>query len=161
MARRGLDTQVTLSVIDRLIDDDPKAPSEPALTRAQSVRLLKEAVKRDLEWLMNTRQTPEAVEDDYPQLSRSSHNYGLPDLSSFSLHNVGDHARLRRAIEASIAVHEPRLTATRIQMDSNPTVMRGLRFQIQGMLRMDPSPEPVTFDTFLELPSGEFAVRGD
>jgi len=36
-----------------------------------------------------------------------------------------------------------------------------LRFQIQGLLRIDPAPERVTFDTVLELTSGEYQVKGD
>jgi type VI secretion system protein ImpF len=36
-----------------------------------------------------------------------------------------------------------------------------LRFQIQGLLKMDPAPERVSFDTTLELTKGEYAVRGD
>jgi len=52
---------VTQSVLERLIDREPKEQSEMAPTRAQSVRALKSSLRRDLEWLLNTRRTPEAV----------------------------------------------------------------------------------------------------
>ena len=55
MARSQGNITVTLSVLDRLIDLEPKAAVEAPLTRSQSVRLLKAAVHRDLEWLLNTR----------------------------------------------------------------------------------------------------------
>ncbi len=58
---------VTLSVIDRLIDQEPERKLEPPLSRAQSVRDLKAAVRRDLEWLLNTRKT---IEESQP-LSKS------------------------------------------------------------------------------------------
>jgi type VI secretion system protein ImpF len=57
MARRDATGPVTLSVLDRLIDRDPKTRSEIPFTRAQSLRELKLALKRDLEWLLNTRKT--------------------------------------------------------------------------------------------------------
>ena len=51
---------VTLSVLDRLTDNDPKSPTvEAPLSRAESVRALKAGVRRDLEWLLNTRRTPD------------------------------------------------------------------------------------------------------
>ena len=56
MPRNGPDAAVTLSVLDRLIDDDPRTSIEAPLTRAQSVRTLRDVVRRDLEWLLNTRQ---------------------------------------------------------------------------------------------------------
>ena len=36
-----------------------------------------------------------------------------------------------------------------------------LRFQIEGMLDMDPAPEHISFDTVLQLSSGEYQVKGD
>jgi type VI secretion system protein ImpF len=36
---------------------------------------------------------------------------------------------------------------------------RTLRFRIEGLLIMDPAPEHVSFDTVLELTSGEYEVR--
>jgi type VI secretion system protein ImpF len=38
---------------------------------------------------------------------------------------------------------------------------RILRFQIQGLLKVDPAPERVSFDTMLELTKGEYEVKGD
>ncbi len=51
----------TLSILDRLIDADPKVQSEVMLTSAQSLRIMKAAVRRDLECLMNTRRTIQDV----------------------------------------------------------------------------------------------------
>jgi type VI secretion system protein ImpF len=35
-----------------------------------------------------------------------------------------------------------------------------LRFTVEGMLRVDPSPEHVSFDTLLEVANGEYKVQG-
>ncbi len=55
MARPQGDVTVTLSVLDRLIDHEPEARWRLPSRRSQSVRVLKAAVQRDLEWLLNTR----------------------------------------------------------------------------------------------------------
>jgi len=48
MARRETDETVTQSVIERLIDLEPGVRAEPLPSRAQSVRQLKAALRRDL-----------------------------------------------------------------------------------------------------------------
>ena len=67
MARWEPEQTVTQSVLERLIDRDPGAQSEPAPTRAQTVRLLRASVRRDLEWLLNTRRTPAAADEAIPR----------------------------------------------------------------------------------------------
>lgn len=161
MARRDIESPVTPSLIDRLIDLDPKTKAEAPLSRSQSMRVLRDGLRRDLEWLLNTRRTPEEAGEEYPEARRSVYNYGLPDIGSFSARNVQDQIRLRRAVETAIADFEPRLLATRIVMETVGASLKGIRFQIQGLLRVDPSPEHVSFDTVLELPACEFEVRGD
>ncbi len=37
---------------------------------------------------------------------------------------------------------------------------RTLRFRIEALLRVEPAPEPVAFDSTLEPGAGGFAVRG-
>ena len=163
MARMESESVVTQSVLERLIDREPDARQEPALTRSQSVRLLKASVRRDLEWLLNTRQNPESVSDEYPELSKSLFNYGLPDFTSMSFENAKDRARLLRHLEATIRIFEPRLASPRVipvQADDGRS-SRIIRFQIEGLLKMDPAPEQVTFDTVLQLSSGEYQIRGD
>ena len=38
---------------------------------------------------------------------------------------------------------------------------RAVKFRIDAMLRVDPEPEPVTFDSVLDLSSRSFQVRGE
>ncbi len=81
MARPEADIAVTPSLIDRLIDLDPANSADPPATRNQSVRQLKLALRRDLEWLLNTRRIPEEAPEAYESLSHSLYNYGLPDVT--------------------------------------------------------------------------------
>jgi type VI secretion system protein ImpF len=161
MARPEAEANVTLSILERLVDTDLSARTDPPLGRAQSLRQLKAALRRDIEWLLNTRRSIEEVKDSGLELERSLFNYGLPDITALGIHSVQDQNRLLWMIESTIANFEPRIQDARVTMEPVAGIARVLRFQIQGLLRIDPAPERVTFDTVLELTSGEYEVKGD
>jgi type VI secretion system protein ImpF len=151
---RLTETLVTQSVLDRL-----SAVEEWPATRLQSLRFFKDALKRDLEWLLNTRQPPLPQLSSYPLARTSIVNYGLPDISSLGLASSSDHRQLRLAVEACVRAFEPRLTAVHVTIDDADRGDRRLRFHIEGMMKLDPAPEEITFDTVLELGSGEYKVK--
>ena len=162
MPRWEPEQTVTQSVIERLIDLDPSSNVETPPTRAQSVRQLKASLRRDLEWLLNTRRTPEPAGDEYKEASRSLFNFGRPDITSFSWDNTRDRNRLGRFIEDVVGMFEPRITRLRVvPLEADVSSRHILRFQIEGMLDMDPAPEHVSFDTVLQLTSGEYQVKGE
>lgn len=151
---------VTLSVLDRLIDQEPERKLEPPLTRARSLRELKAALRRDLEWLLNTRRTIEESPASLKELERSLYNYGLPDVSSLYLRSSNDQNTLLKAIRVAINYFEPRLLNIKVALEPAAADARVLRFSIEGLLRMDPAPEHVFFDTMLEPMSGQYQVKG-
>jgi type VI secretion system protein ImpF len=150
---------ITLSLLDRLMDEDPKRNSEALPTRAQLLRQYKAAVCRDLEWLLNTRRTIEPASG--PETARSVYQYGFADISSKSVLSSQDCNDLVREMEAAIAIFEPRLKRARVRLEPLGEHGRNLRFVIEGMLCMDPSPQPVAFDTTLELGKREYEVRAE
>lgn len=162
MAKADSDLTVTPSLIDRLIDRDPRAESDPHTTRAQSIRQLKASLRRDLEWLLNTRRNPDAANESLAEVSHSLFNYGLPDFSALSLNSPRDRGHLLVELEKTIAIFEPRLQEVRVTLvDAPGNTSRVVHFQIEGMLQMDPAPEQVSFDTTLQLSSGEYQIRGE
>ncbi|MGA7316814.1 MAG: type VI secretion system baseplate subunit TssE [Silvibacterium sp.] len=154
MARSATETLVTQSVLDRLM-----AVDEWPTTRSQSLRYYKEALKRDLEWLLNTRQPPIPELVEYPLAKASVINFGLPDITSLGLSSASDHGRLRKAIEICLRNFEPRLMDIRVTLESSDMTDRRLRFHIEGNMKLDPAPEEISFDTVLELSSGEYKVK--
>ncbi len=143
------------------MDRDHGAADE-AISRAQSVRMLKAAVRRDLEWLLNTRSVAVPPPEGLRELKASLYTYGLGDITSLSADDPKARARLRSMIEQSIATFEPRLSAVQVQEKGTPNgEARQIRFMIQALLKMDPTPERVTFDTVLDLASGEYLIQGD
>ena len=135
------------------------AVEEWPTTRSQSVRFFKDALKRDLEWLLNTRQPPIPELAAYPLAKASVINFGLPDITSLGLSSASDHRRLRIAIETCLRNFEPRLTDVRVTLEGSDTADRRLRFHIEGSMKLDPAPEEISFDTVLELSSGEYKVK--
>jgi type VI secretion system protein ImpF len=82
-------------------------------------------------------------------------------MSVFSSNSTRDQSRLIWLLESAISTFEPRLEAVKVSMEPISPGSRMLKFQIEGMLRMDPAPERISFDTVLELTSGVYQVKGD
>ena len=148
------------SLLDRLIDDNPDVAQEPLGNRFQDVGAFRAMLARDLESLLNTRR--ELLYDlgaEFGEVNRSLLVYGLPDFTAFNLLDVADLTRLRRAIESAIANFEPRLQRVRVAMEPPTQNDRAVHFRIEALLRVEPAPEPVTFDTILQLGTREYVVK--
>lgn len=148
MATREIERPVRPSVLDRLIDDDPASNVEPALTRSQSVRQFKTALRRDLEWLLNARRIITPVPDECEELAHSVYTFGLPDITSMSKDSRESFERLARLIQSAIDAFEPRLSDITVKLEQSDTsLLRDAHFVIDGILQLDPMPERVLFDT--------------
>ncbi len=160
MAGPVTDHGVQLSVLDRLLDNEPNIRQEPALTRAQSLRLHRESVRRDLEWLLNSHRMIVPIPEAYRELAHSVFTYGLPDINSVRLENTQDEQRLIRAIQSTIEQFEPRLTKVRVRaLQPLRKSTLTLRFQVEAQLQLDPVPELISFDTILEVARGSYEVK--
>lgn len=161
MPRTDNEIRVTPSVLDRLLDFEPDKSREAPASRAKSLRQMKQSVKRDLEWLLNTRHVDDRITPDMKELHRSLAMYGLPDFSNASSKNPADQKRMQRALEHVIQTFEPRLRDVHVIIEPIRDTERAIRFRIEARLNVDPAPEPVTFDTVLQLGSGHYTVKGE
>jgi len=160
MAKREVERTAQQSLLDRLIDRDPMSTTESRMTLAQSVSEFKQSVRRDVEWLLNTRRIPEPAPDSMVELKSSLYEYGLPDITSLSADSPEVRTQLVRRIEEAITLFEPRLADVKITVtDTGEGGSRQLRFLIEGMLRMEPNPEQVAFDTILDTTKCNFEVK--
>lgn len=156
---REEDRPVQESVLDRLLGDDAEVS---AITRTRSVRGLKAAVRRDLEWLLNTRAVAIPPPESLTNVRESVYTYGVSDITSLSADDPRARARLRSMIEEAIRIFEPRLMSVQVsESTAAARESRQLRFSIQAVLRMDPSPERISFDTVLDVSRGQYAVKGE
>ena len=155
------DRKLVVSILDRLVDLDPKQLSGESADPPATLSAVRAAVKRDLEWLLNSKRPPGKLPEDLRQIQVSTLTYGLPDFTASGLNDQAHQDRLRRTIEQAIAQFEPRLSQVRVSLVREPGIDRNLRFQIDAMLKADPAPVAVTFDSTLELATRSFIVGED
>jgi len=154
------DQSLVPSVFDRLLDDEPTISREAAHSRRQVLRQLKQSVGRDLEHLLNTRQGWGELPESLEELPQSLVNYGIPDFTGLNMSIPSERERLRGTIERVILRFEPRFKSVRVLLlDNTESFDRTLRFRIEGMLHVEPAPEPVVFDSQLEPTTANFKIN--
>ncbi len=159
MARQDKELRITQSVLDRLIDYEPKNSNEALKSRSKSLSDLKQFVKRDLEWLLNSRSYAGDIDADLEEIKKSIITYGLPDITGMSVKSQIELNKLSEALEETIKNFEPRFLNLKISLEPVEHTDKELKFKIEAFLDVEPAPEPVVFDTILELSSGDFEVR--
>ncbi|MBE0658135.1 MAG: type VI secretion system baseplate subunit TssE [Bryobacteraceae bacterium] len=152
--------EILPALLDRLTDDEPANRSEARPPRAQVLRAIKASLRRDLEWLLNTRRSIQEPQEWMKEVQYSLYMYGLPDLTSYSLGTSKDQGLLANLLEEAVAKFEPRLSNVIVNMIPLAGTNRILKFQIEGVLLIDTGPERIQFDTTLELASGSYTVEG-
>ncbi len=159
MRRTDNEIKVTPSLLDRLIDYEPKESRESPKSRSANLRELKLSVRRDLEFLLNSRSFPDEIPESLEELNKSVAIYGLPDFTRSNVKNPSEQIKLTEQLESAIRIFEPRLMDLQISLDPVNDIERSLRFRILAQLKVDPVPEPIAFDTILQMGSGEFEVK--
>jgi type VI secretion system protein ImpF len=148
------------SVLDRLIDNEPDVSTEPQWQRAQSLRQFELGVLRDVEAMLNTRQSRPGLGEEFKEVRQSVLTFGLPDLTATGVGSSDDAEQLRRAVELALARFEPRLRQVSVRIrDRENENDRTLRMVIEGLLWVEPDPQPITFDTLVQPLSGQCTVQ--
>jgi type VI secretion system protein ImpF len=164
MAELPAQERLQPSLLDRLTDEEPDKKVESAEKRVLSKAQLRQAVLRDLAWLLNTTQL-QADQDlgAYPYVQASVLNYGLPAFSGATASTL-DSTELERAIHQAILSFEPRIlpdtlrvrsVVTESQLDQHNVVA----VQIEGRLWMEPVPLEMLLRTEVDLESGKVEVK--
>jgi type VI secretion system protein ImpF len=148
------------SVLDRLLDDSPPTAAARPRSRAQQLAELRNAVRRDLEALLNAHQRCVSAPPGLAELPRSLLEYGIADFLTLNAAAGSARERYRASVEAAIRRFEPRFKMVKVSIqDENPTD-RTLRFRIDALMYAEPAPERVSFDSLLDPSSQSFAVVG-
>ncbi len=155
---RGLERTARPSLLDRIVDLEPRESVDRQLGRDESIARYRASVLRDVEWLLNARRTLVPIPAGLDELASSVFAYGLPDISSIPADSDEARAGLIRRIERTIRLFEPRLADVRVVAAAGDNA-RELHFTIEGLLKMEPEPEQVVFDTVVELARGDFSVE--
>lgn len=109
MADRTITERLQPSFLDRLTDEAPGETTEGRDRRVIDVRRLREIVRRDLSWLLNTTNRDDQIDaESYPNVARSTLNYGVREVTGeYSTRDRA--ARIRESIRHAVELYEPRV----------------------------------------------------
>lgn len=146
-----------LTLLDRLIDDNPENQiiGEPV---ENDIEDLKASLKRDLEFLFNTRECVTTFNKLSPEVHNSLLTYGLPDFTSISINNIHHHQQIRQTILQAINKFEPRLQDILITLNPGNVYERKLKFRVEARLKTRPVPTPIVFDALIEAATKRFSI---
>jgi type VI secretion system protein ImpF len=151
------------ALLDRLTDEAPASRVEADDRRVMSKNQLRQAVLRDLGWLLNSVQPLGREAEGYSELGTSVLNFGLPALSG-QLASKVDVSMLERAIRQAILRYEPRilpdtLAVRALETSSVLDTHNVIEFEISGHLWAQPVPLEILLRTQLDLEAGQVEVR--
>ncbi len=159
MSRKDHEIRITPSVLDRLLDYEPKNSQESPKSRSKSLSELKQSVRRDLEWLFNARKYIGKVDEKLEEIQASVAVYGLPDFTGIGVRDDKEQERMIKSLERAIKIFEPRFLNVKLTSEPISNLDNQLKFRIEASLDIEPTPEPIVFDTVLQIGSGEIEVK--
>lgn len=150
-------------LLDRLTDLSPQTRVEGDDSRMMNKAQIREAVLRDLSWLLNAVQPLPRLADQHAQAAHSVLNYGLPPMSGQLASRV-DVSLLERTIRQAILRFEPRvmedsLEVKAIDASSVLDTHNVIEFEIRGFMWAQPVPLELLLRTQLDLEAGQVEVR--
>ena len=159
MAAHATATGFGLSLLDRLADAAPDSRTEAPPSSWELARQYKESLCRDLAALLNTRRAEQDFDPVWVQATNSLLTFGVTDFTSYNLKNGIEQERVRRSIERSIRLFEPRLGHVTVTLEEPDVLRPVLRFQVAAVLRQSAG-DPVLFDVTLYRDTRRISVSG-
>jgi type VI secretion system protein ImpF len=143
------------SLLDRLTDLTPNQKRETADQQALTMTQLRQAVLRDLAWLLNATNlsTLEDLEET-PLVAESTLNYGIPGFAGM-IESASRVSSLEKELVAAIRRFEPRIRPETLRVRARGSSTDGaspaLVFEIQGELWAQPVPVALFLQTQIEV----------
>lgn len=150
------------ALLDRLTDHEPNKQAESRDHRVLSMRQLKAALLRDLNWLLNTG-SMEATEDlsEYPEVAASVINFGVRDQTGMATSSLKTRD-LEKQIKEAIARFEPRIVPHTLRVKAVVTDEQSSHnavfFEIYADMWANPIPEHLFLQTKIDLETGSIEL---
>lgn len=155
-------------LLDRLFDEEPRRRSEGKHEKVVSLSRFKEGIKRDIEWLLNSKSRFEHLDGlAFGEVKRSVLNYGVRDFTGLSSENLST-VELERAIFDALSTYEPRilpgslrvrhLSAAEGTKGADLRRINALDFEVSGKVWADPMPQDFVVRTEINLEEGAVSV---
>lgn len=163
MADKTLSERLQPSLLDRLTDMAPDRRTETREERVIDIRRLREIIRRDLGWLLNTTNIESLHDmDAHPNVASSVLNYGVIDIAGTGAteRRVLD---IQRVIRLAIERFEPRILPDSLEVVPR-TELKGetatVAFDIRGELWAQPLPLELYLRSELDMTTGELRLDG-
>ncbi|MEM0984215.1 MAG: type VI secretion system baseplate subunit TssE [Planctomycetota bacterium] len=155
--------QLQPSLLDRLTDDEPEVKVESRDKRVLSVQRLREAVLRDLAWLLNSGNHDGADQfEGYEHVESSVLNFGMRDVTGGTASGL-KLSELEERIKLAVQRFEPRIMPDELEVRAKLPDHGGtgnqLMIEIEGDLWANPLPEHLFLHTEIDLETGQFKVE--
>jgi type VI secretion system protein ImpF len=146
-------------LLDRLTDNAPDKRRESRKERVFNLHQYRNAVLRDIAWLLNTYANAELGGlDQYTQLPSSVLNFGVRNMAGMTVSSLSADDMQYHLTEA-LRRFEPRIIpdTISINMAAGPEEMsnRSILFEIRGDLWSYPIPESLFIKTEVDLETGK------
>jgi len=155
MAVPGSHDRLQPSLLDRLTDHAPEDKRESIDQQTLTMQRLRQAVLRDLAWLLNT--TNLATTDDLdgtPLAAASTVNFGIAGITGLIRYS-GKQGSLETMLAEAIRFFEPRIKPDTLKVVSREAgddqAIPALIFEISGELWAQPVPQQLFLETAIEL----------
>lgn len=163
MADKLLAERLQPSLLDRLTDIEPSKTREGREHRAIDVNHLREIIKRDLSWLLNTNNIENMIDAEaLPNVATSVLNYGVREVSGE--YSTSARAELiRKSIRTAIELHEPRIIRGSTFVELREEDGKGdmlVAFDIHADMWAQPVPLELFLRSKVDLTTGEVTLEG-
>ncbi len=162
MADQQLSERLQPSLLDRLTDDDPTKTVETRAHRVIDLERLRDIVRRDLAWLLNTTNFSSNENlKRYPNVAKSVLNYGIPDTAGQRITDLRDRS-IEQVLKKAIEAFEPRIMANTLKVsyaeDANRDQTAVIAFDVRGQLWAQPIPLELFIRSEVDVTSGEVKI---
>jgi type VI secretion system protein ImpF len=164
MADKTLSERLQPSLLDRLTDNAPDKKTESREERVIDIRRLREIIRRDLGWLLNTTNLDDMHDmEAHPNVARSVLNYGIPDVAGSVATSHRAH-ELQDIIRTAIEVFEPRILPGSLEvvprLETHSKDGATIAFDIRGDLWAQPLPLELYLRSQIDVTTGELRLEG-
>lgn len=146
------------SVLDRLVGGESRANSRSQARRGYNINQLKQAIRRDLEDMLNSYQRVQATPADLSALGESIFDYGIPDLTDVSLSSAIQIEHFRARLEAAILHFDQRFERVKVKVESVDSTDHTLRFRIDAIIHVYPAEEEIVLHSYMDPATRRFSI---
>ena len=163
MAELTVQERLQPALLDRLTDDEPEKSVESRDQRIIALPKLRQAILRDLSWLLNTPHLASTEDlEEYPEVARSTLNYGLPSFAGSAVARLSA-AAVERAIKEAILLFEPRLLEKSVKVkmatkEGGDDAAHSAEIEIEAELWAQPVPLRMFMKTEVDLEIGNITL---